>query len=168
MADGAAIVTRRAGNAMLTSGAVNSSDAFFAADAEAARQIDQARNADARAGQQSLARQIRYDGLFIGVVVVSMVMGVAVVVRSAKRLDRAAQEQARLRGLAREAGIRIRANLRADDVIREAITTLELDLGCGMVYIHLMTDGQLGMPQTYQGGPPIGPLRRLARRRAGL
>ncbi len=161
MADRAAIVTRRAGNAMLTSGAVNSSDAFFAANAKTQQQIDQARNADARAGQQSLARQIRYDGLFIGVVVVSMVMGVAVVVRSAKRLDRAAQEQARLRGLAREAGIRIRANLRADDVIREAITTLERDLGCGMVYIHLMTDGQLGMPQTYQGGPPIDLYDRL-------
>jgi two-component system, OmpR family, phosphate regulon sensor histidine kinase PhoR len=155
MADRAAIFTRRAGNAMLTSGAVNSSDAFFAANAKTQQQIDQARNADARAGQQSLARQIRYGGLFIGVVVVSLVMGVAVVVRSAKRLDRAAQEQARLRVLAREAGIRIRANLRADDVIREAITTLERDLGCGMVYIHLMTDGRLGMPQTYQGGPPI-------------
>jgi signal transduction histidine kinase len=146
---------------MLTPGAVNSSDAFFAANAKTQQQIDQARNADARAGQESLTRQIRYGGLLISVVVVSMVMGVAVVVRSAKRLDRTAQEQARLRGLAREAGIRIRANLRADDVIREAITTLERDLGGGMVYIHLMTDGRLGMPQTYRGGPPINLYNRL-------
>jgi two-component system phosphate regulon sensor histidine kinase PhoR len=160
-ADRAAIVTRRAGNAMLTPGAVNSSGAFFAANARTQQQIDQARNADARAGQQSLTRQIRYGGLFISVVAVSMVTGVAVVVRSAKRLDRTAQEQARLRGLAREAGIRIRANLRADDVIREAITTLERDLGCAMVYIHLMTDGRLGMPQTYLGGPPINLYDRL-------
>jgi signal transduction histidine kinase len=161
LADQAAVVTRRAGNSLLTSGAVHSSAAFFAANAKTQQQINQARNADARAGQHSLASEIRYGGLFIGVVVVSMLVGVTVVVRSAKRLDRAAQEQARLRGLAREAGIRIRANLRADDVIREAITTLDRDLGCDLVYVHLMTDGRLGMPETYRGGPPIDLYDRL-------
>ena len=70
-----------------------------------------------------------------------MVMGVAVVVRSAKRLDRTAREQARLRGLAREAAIRIRANLRADDVLREAITTAirdveEADVGVRVVRVE--------------------------------
>jgi signal transduction histidine kinase len=155
LANRAAVVTRRAGNAMLTSGAVNSSVTFFTVNARTQQQINHARNADARAGQHSLASEIRYGGLFIGVVAVSMLVGVTVVVRSANRLDRAAQEQTRLRELAREAGIRIRANLRADDVIREAITTLRRDLGCDMVYVHLLADGRLGLPETYQGGPRI-------------
>jgi two-component system, OmpR family, phosphate regulon sensor histidine kinase PhoR len=161
LANRAAVVTRRAGNEILTSGAVNSSVTFFAANAQTQQQLNQARNADARAGQHSLASEIRYGGLFIGLVVVSMLVGVTVVVRSAKRLDQTAQEQARLRALAREAGIRIRANLRADDVVREAITTLDRDLGCDLVYVHLLADGRLGMPETYHGGPSIDLYDRL-------
>jgi signal transduction histidine kinase/CHASE3 domain sensor protein len=93
---------------------------------------------------------------------------IAVVARSidnlaeeSERLIEAEQEHARLRGLAREAGIRIRANLNANAVIHEAITTLQRDLEIDLAFIMLIRDGQLGLPQSYQGAPAIDLFERL-------
>jgi signal transduction histidine kinase/HAMP domain-containing protein len=206
LADRAAATGGRAGSGGLGTGAVNASVAFFAANAAMQQQIDQARTQAARAGESSLESEFRYGGLLVGLVLVSLVAGVTMVVRSvvgplaslnptlarlaagdhtarttvarpaeiavvarsidnlaeeSERLIEAEQEHARLRGLAREAGIRIRANLNANAVIREAITTLQRDLDIDLAFIMLIRDGQLGLPQSYQEAPAIDLFERL-------
>jgi signal transduction histidine kinase len=61
---------------------------------------------------------------------------------------REAREQIRLRAVGREAGNRIRASLSAEEVIREAVTTIEQSLDSDMAYLHLVEDGKVS--------PPIG------------
>jgi len=176
--------------------AVNASVRFFATNAVMQQRIDQGRAQAARAGRNGLAAEIRFGGTFVGVVLASMVVGVAVVVRSVvrplagltptlarlaagdhtarstvtrpaeiavvaasinnlaeegERLRRAEQEHARLRMLAREAGIRIRANLRANEVINEALTAFHRDLGSDLAFLMLLKDGRLDMPVTHAG-----------------
>jgi two-component system, OmpR family, phosphate regulon sensor histidine kinase PhoR len=67
----------------------------------------------------------------------------------------------RLRSLAREAGIRIRANLDADEVISQALTALQSDLGSDLALIMLLKDGRLELPLMSQDGPPADVLGRL-------
>ena len=55
-------------------------------------------------------------------------------------------ESVRLRATARAGGIRIRAHLAADDVIREARAVLEEDAGADVVYLHLAGDGRIQPP----------------------
>jgi two-component system phosphate regulon sensor histidine kinase PhoR len=57
----------------------------------------------------------------------------------ADRLRREETEHARLRTLAREAGIRIREHLNAEGVIRETISTIEANLDVDLVYFGLLT-----------------------------
>jgi two-component system phosphate regulon sensor histidine kinase PhoR len=187
-----------AGSTTLSTRAVRSSVSFFASNAATQRKIDQARAQAAQVGRDSLAKEIRYDGLFIGVMLVSVVVGVTVVVRSVirplaslaptlariaagdhtarttvtrpaeiavvarsidhlaeeeERLFRAEEEHKRLRALAREAGIRIRANLDAQQVISQALTALQGDLGSDLAFIMLLKDGRLELPQTSEDGP---------------
>jgi two-component system phosphate regulon sensor histidine kinase PhoR len=191
-------VTGGTGTNALSSQAVSSSVSFFASNAATQQKIDRARAQAAQVGRDSLASEIRYDGLFIGVMLVSVVVGVTVVVRSVirplasltptlariaagdhtarttvtrpaeiavvarsidhlaeeeERLFRAEQEHTRLRALAREAGIRIRANLHADQVISQALMALQGDLGSDLAFIMLLKDGRLELPQASQDGP---------------
>jgi two-component system phosphate regulon sensor histidine kinase PhoR len=60
--------------------------------------------------------------------------------------QRQAQEYARLRAVAREAGNRIRASLSAQEVIREAVATIEQSLDSDIAYMHLVEDGKVGPP----------------------
>src|SRR2546429_4398452 len=73
LADRAAVVSSRAGGSMLSTAAVSSSVSFFATNAAMQQQIDRAKVQAAEAGRGALASEIRYGGLFAGVVVVSMV-----------------------------------------------------------------------------------------------
>jgi two-component system phosphate regulon sensor histidine kinase PhoR len=56
----------------------------------------------------------------------------------------------RLRAMAREAGLRIREHLHADDVIREARAALEENLDPDVVYLHVMRNGKLGPPEGHE------------------
>jgi len=201
MADRSLAVTEGPGAEALSTQAGSSSAAFFASNAATQQKIDQVRAQGARVGRDSLASEIRYDGLFIGVMLVSMVVGVTVVVRSVvrplasltptlariaagdhaarttvtrpaeiavvarsidhlaeeeERLFRAQQEHTRLRALAREAGILIRANLHADQVISQAITALQGDLGSDLAFIMLLNDGRLELAKASEGGASAG------------
>ena len=191
-------VTGRPGANALSPQGVNASVSFFASNTATQQKIDQVRAQASGVGRDSLASEIRYDGLFIGVMLASMVVGVTVVVRSVvrplasltptlariaagdhtarttvtrpteiavvarsidhlaeeeERLFRAEQEHTRLRALAREAGIRIRANLHADQVISQAVTALQGDLGSDLAFIMLLKDGRLELPQASKDGP---------------
>jgi two-component system, OmpR family, phosphate regulon sensor histidine kinase PhoR len=186
------------GGGVLGTRAVNASVRFFATNAVMQQRIDQGRAQAAQAGRNGLAAEIRFGGIFVGVVLVSMVVGVMVVVRSVvrplagltptlarlaagdhtarstvtrpaeiavvaesinnlaeegERLRQAEQEHARLRALAREAGIRIRANLHANEVISEALTAFHRDLGSDLAFLMLLKDGRLDMPVTHAGDP---------------
>jgi signal transduction histidine kinase len=206
LADRSAVVGGRARNTGLSTRAVSAAVAFFAANAVMQQQIDQARNLATRAGQASLQTEFIYGGLFAALVLVSLVAGVAMVVRSVvgplaslrpalarlawgdhtaraavrrpveiaavarainnlaeegERLIEAEKEHDRLRALAREAGILIRANLNANAVIREAIRTLQRDLDIDLAFIMLLKDGRLGLPETYREAPAIDLFERL-------
>jgi two-component system phosphate regulon sensor histidine kinase PhoR len=203
---GFAAVTAGGGIDRQSAQAVSSSESFFASNAATQRKIDQARARAGQVGRDSLASEIRYDGLFIGVMLISVVVGVTVVVRSVvrplasltptlariaagdhaarttvtrpaeiavvarsidhlaeqeERLFRAEQEHRRLRSLAREAGIRIRANLDADEVISQALTALQSDLGSDLALIMLLKEGRLELSLTSQDGPSADILGRL-------
>jgi signal transduction histidine kinase len=190
-------VTGRPGANALSPQGVNASVSFFASNTATQQKIDQVRAQASGVGRDSLASEIRYDGLFIAVMLASMVVGVTVVVRSVvrplasltptlariaagdhtarttvtrpteiavvarsidhlaeeeERLFRAEQEHTRLRALAREAGIRIRANLQADQVISQAVTALQGDLGSDLAFILLLKDGRLELPQAFKDG----------------
>ncbi|HEV2376856.1 MAG TPA: ATP-binding protein [Streptosporangiaceae bacterium] len=198
LAERDAVVNGRAGPGGLSTPAVNASVSFFAANAVMQQRIDQARDLAARAGQDSLGSELRYGALFVGLVLVALVVGVTLVVRSvvgplaslgptlarlasgdhtarttvrqpaeiaavARVIDDLAQEgellieaekeHTRLRALAQEAGIRIRANLNANAVVREAVTRLERDLAIDLAFIVPVTDGRLGSPQAYHDAP---------------
>jgi signal transduction histidine kinase len=192
---------RGPGGSFLGTRAVNASVTFFATNAAMQQRIDQTRAQAAQAGRSGLAAEIRYGGIFVGVVLVSMVVGVTVVVRSVvrplaeltptlarlaagdhtarssvtrpaeiavvarsinnlaeegERLRQAEHEHARLRAVAREAGIRIRANLDANEVISEALTALHRDLGSDLAFLMLLKDGRLEMPVTHGDAPAGG------------
>jgi two-component system phosphate regulon sensor histidine kinase PhoR len=61
----------------------------------------------------------------------------------ADRLRAQEAETNRLRGTAREAGLRIREHLAADDVLREAQTAVQRNLVADIVYLRLVEDGRL-------------------------
>jgi signal transduction histidine kinase len=188
---------------VLNPSAVAASVSFFAANAVLQQKIDHARAQAATSGEDGLASEIRYGGLFIAVVLGSMVIGVTVVVRSVvrplagltptlarltagdhtarttvtgpaeiavvaraidnladegERLLAAEREHARLRTLAREAGVRIRANLQESEVIREALSALQRDLDSDLAFLMLLKDGRLELP----GNCPDGLLADLA------
>jgi two-component system, OmpR family, phosphate regulon sensor histidine kinase PhoR len=56
----------------------------------------------------------------------------------------------RLRAMAREAGLRIREHLHADEVLREARTALEENLDADFVYLHVIRDGKVGPPEGHE------------------
>ena len=60
------------------------------------------------------------------------------------RLRAQEAESERLRTMAREAGLRIRDHLIADDVLHEARRTLEASIDADVVYLRLLEDGRLG------------------------
>lgn len=62
----------------------------------------------------------------------------------ADRLRAQEAENNRLRAMAREVGLRIREHLVADDVLREAHTAVEQNLGADVAYVRLVEDGRLG------------------------
>jgi two-component system, OmpR family, phosphate regulon sensor histidine kinase PhoR len=201
-----------AGTHAVSTQAVSSSVSFFASNTATQREIGEAGAQASGVARDSLASEIRYDGLFIGVMLVSMVVGVTVVVRSVvrplasltptlariaagdhaarttvtrpaeiavvarsidhlaeegERLFRAEQEHTRLRALAREAGIRIRANLDEHQVVSQAVTALQGDLGSDLAFIMLLKDRRLELPQTSEDGLPadlVGELRKGVQR----
>jgi signal transduction histidine kinase/CHASE3 domain sensor protein len=55
-------------------------------------------------------------------------------------------EGGRLRAVAREVGLRVREHLRVEDLVREAKDAIESDLGVDAAYLHIMRDGELGLP----------------------
>jgi two-component system, OmpR family, phosphate regulon sensor histidine kinase PhoR len=62
------------------------------------------------------------------------------------RLRAQEAESERLRTMAREAGLRIRDHLIADDVLHEARRALEASIDADVVYLRLLEDGRLGGP----------------------
>lgn len=64
----------------------------------------------------------------------------------ADRLHAQEAKATQLREMAREAGLRIRENLRADDVISAARGVLETRLDTDVVYLHLIEDGRVSLP----------------------
>ncbi|HEY6279131.1 MAG TPA: ATP-binding protein [Streptosporangiaceae bacterium] len=60
------------------------------------------------------------------------------------------QESTRLASAVREAGIRIRAHLDFADVIREAVSAIEEVVPNDAAYLHLVRDGQLGLPEGHE------------------
>jgi two-component system phosphate regulon sensor histidine kinase PhoR len=84
----------------------------------------------------------------------------------ADRLRAQEAESTRLRATAREAGLRIREHLAADDVLNEARLALEQNLDADVVYLRLLEGGRLGPPIGYEPGldSPAGDLvRRIVR-----
>ena len=63
------------------------------------------------------------------------------------RLRAEEQEHSRLRALAREAGIRVRENLRAEDVTREACSAIAQGLDSDLTYLRLVRNGRLDPPE---------------------
>jgi signal transduction histidine kinase/HAMP domain-containing protein len=74
----------------------------------------------------------------------------------ADRLRAAEAESTRLRAMAREAGLRIREHLVADDVLTEARLALAQNVGADVVYLRLYEGDRLGPPFGYR---PDGPFR---------
>ncbi|HEY6279130.1 MAG TPA: ATP-binding protein [Streptosporangiaceae bacterium] len=70
--------------------------------------------------------------------------------RDRRRADKAVTS--RLRAAARQAGLRIREHLVADDVLREAWTALDENVGAEVKYLRLVEDEQLGAPVGRQPG----------------
>jgi two-component system, OmpR family, phosphate regulon sensor histidine kinase PhoR len=68
------------------------------------------------------------------------------------RLRAQEAESERLRTMAREAGLRIRDHLVADDVLHEARMALEANIDADVVYLRLLEDGRLGPPFGHQAG----------------
>ncbi len=68
------------------------------------------------------------------------------------RLRAQEAESERLRTMAREAGLRIRDHLIADDVLHEARIALEANIDADVVYLRLLEDGRLGPPFGHQAG----------------
>ncbi|HEX9528795.1 MAG TPA: ATP-binding protein [Streptosporangiaceae bacterium] len=66
------------------------------------------------------------------------------------RLRGEEQEHSRLRALAREAGIRVRENLRAEDVTREACAAIAQGLDSDLTYLRLVRGDRLGPPEGSQ------------------
>jgi signal transduction histidine kinase/HAMP domain-containing protein len=96
------------------------------------------------------------------------------------RLRSQEAESERLRKLAREAGLRIRDHLVADDVLHEARVALEASIDADVLYLRLLEDGRLGPPYGHEPGwyepadgtrdlPPhsLDALSELFRRQAG-
>ena len=84
------------------------------------------------------------------------VAGPAEIQEAAVSLNELADEASRLRGqeaehgrlaaVARAAGLRIRENLRAEDVLNEARAVIERELGGDTAYLHLVEDGRVSLP----------------------
>jgi len=70
------------------------------------------------------------------------------------RLRAEEHERAGLRAVAREAGIRIRESLSAEDVIREACASIEQNLNCDLAFMHLVRDGQISGPEAHERSWP--------------
>jgi two-component system phosphate regulon sensor histidine kinase PhoR len=68
------------------------------------------------------------------------------------RLRAQEAESERLRTMAREAGLRIRDHLVADDVLHEARRALEASIDADVVYLRLLEDGKLGPPFGHKAG----------------
>jgi two-component system phosphate regulon sensor histidine kinase PhoR len=96
------------------------------------------------------------------------------------RLRTQEAESERLRTLAREAALRIRDHLVADDVLHEARVALEASIDADVVYLRLIEKGRLGPPYGHEPGwygpadgardlPPhsLAALAELFRRQAG-
>ncbi len=84
----------------------------------------------------------------------------------ADRLRAQEAESSRLRATAREAGLRIREHLAADDVLNEARLALEQNLGADVVYLRLLEGGRMGPPIGHEPGsdsPAADLVRRIAR-----
>ena len=64
----------------------------------------------------------------------------------ASRLRGQESERVRLTAVARAAGLRIRENLRAEDVLNEARSVIERELGGDTAYLHLVEDGRVSLP----------------------
>jgi signal transduction histidine kinase len=69
----------------------------------------------------------------------------------AGRLRAQEAEHTRLNAVARAAGLRIRENLRAEDVLSEARAVIEHDLDSDTAYLHLVEDGRVGLPLGHEG-----------------
>jgi signal transduction histidine kinase/HAMP domain-containing protein len=74
------------------------------------------------------------------------------------RLRETDQQHGLLRAMARDAGNRIREHLKPDDVIREAHAAIHDQLGCDLVYLHLLEEGRISGPERYrrEWTPPPG------------
>jgi two-component system phosphate regulon sensor histidine kinase PhoR len=70
------------------------------------------------------------------------------------RLRAEEHEHSRLRAMAREAGIRIRENLRAEEVTREACAAIAEGLDSDLTYLRLVRGGRLGPPEGNQEDLP--------------
>jgi two-component system phosphate regulon sensor histidine kinase PhoR len=68
------------------------------------------------------------------------------------RLRAQQAESERLRTTAREAGLRIRDHLVADDVLHEARRALETSINADVVYLRLLENGRLGPPFGHKPG----------------
>jgi signal transduction histidine kinase len=95
------------------------------------------------------------------------------------RLRRVDEQYSRLRAMARDAGNRIREHLNPEDVVREAHTAIQDQLGCDVVLLLLPIEGQAGDHQPQWalpggGSSPVMPpdvtdwIRQVAERRASL
>jgi two-component system phosphate regulon sensor histidine kinase PhoR len=75
------------------------------------------------------------------------------------RLREVDQQHALLRAMARDAGNRIREHLKPQDVVREAHAAIRDQLGCDLVYLHLLKEGEMSGPEHYrpEWSPPPGP-----------
>ncbi len=73
----------------------------------------------------------------------------------ADRLRREEQEHARLRAMARDAGNRIREELKPADVIRAAHATIEQNMDCDLAFVHLVSKGRMGSPECHERDLPV-------------
>ncbi|HEV2370710.1 MAG TPA: ATP-binding protein [Streptosporangiaceae bacterium] len=69
------------------------------------------------------------------------------------RLRAQEAEADRLKTIARDTGLRIREHLRESDLLREARVAIEENLDADAAYLHVMSDGEFGVPEGHHDWP---------------
>jgi signal transduction histidine kinase len=102
-------------------------------------------------GRPGLAAALAWSAAAAGAAVLALLAtslttlrGIAAQAGESERLRAQEAESNRLRALAREAGLRIREHLAAEDVLREAQLALEQSVDADILSVRLMHEGKLG------------------------